>query len=377
MPKGAIERLRVREICSLDDWESLREPWTDLIMRVPTATPFQTWEWNYGMARFGSRSVPRVAVIEDDEGRWVALAPFCQRPAGLPGLRGLELIGGRVSDYLGVVVDSARQGDCETILRNWLTQLDGWKVLHLRCQTHLDTSWMPKMPSAVVSMDVCPFARLPTDLEDYERTMADSLRRQIFKNRRRLLRNGRLTFHVPATPGDLRRELPVFFRLHQLRQNSLGERGHFSDPGWCEVFTETALGLLELGIARLGIVRIDDRPAASQFNMRLHGVEYFYQTGMDPGLARFSPGSVLHHWLIGQGISESVREYDFGRGAEPYKFMWASERREVYHIVFSRSNALLQICRYAEKLRKRVLRSTTLKRIYRATVGRSKEAADT
>lgn len=358
-------------IRTLEGIDAAREDWMRLSAVCTEATPFQAWAWNRGLAEAGGRRL-RVLVARDPSGRAVGVAPFQLRPLGMPGLSVLELIGGRVSDYLDVLAEESWRPAFAERLRGWLAADREWAIVHLR---NLRAGSLGLLDGAGAAraepVDVCPYALLPESPEAFETMLPGSLRRAVKGGpAARLAREGRLAFSVARDADEVRRDLPVFFALHQLRQRSKGERGRFFDPHWRGIFMTMSLALLDARILRLGVVRIDGRPAAAMYNMRVRDREYFYSTGMEPALAKYRPGSLLHHHLICEAIRDGVHSYDFGRGNEPYKAQWTNARCELFDLRLARSPVVDFISRRGELWRRWLTRSRTLKRVYGWTVGR-------
>lgn len=84
-----------------------------------------------------------------------------------------------------------------------------------------------------------------------------------------------------------------------------------------------------LGLARLGIWWIGETPAAAQFWIVEHGRATVLKLAHDDSLKAHSPGTVLTAWMIRHMIEqEHVSALDFGRGDDPYKQGWVSDRRQ-------------------------------------------------
>jgi CelD/BcsL family acetyltransferase involved in cellulose biosynthesis len=362
--------LRLREIRSWEDWDAARAPWTELLLRVPTANPYQLWEWSNGVLRADPGVQPRVAVVENATGKWLALAPLCLRPGRLPGMAVMEVISGKVSNYLDAIIDPAAREPCEQLIRDWLLQQRDWNGFRSRYQAVTDAGWLPRIPKVVNSSEVCPYAALPGDIETYEKGLESWLRNQVLRNRRTLIKAKRLEFQQPGSAAEMREQLPVLFRLHQERHIALGEKGHFADPRWCELFTEMAAGMMPLGAARLAIVHIDGQAAAAQFHLRLHGVEHAFLSGINGQFGKLSPGNLVIHWLISQAIQDGVREMDFGRGPEGYKRIFGRETRQVHDVLLHRSAALLGLWHGLELGNYRARRSSFLKKAHAVLTGK-------
>ena len=84
-----------------------------------------------------------------------------------------------------------------------------------------------------------------------------------------------------------------------------------------------------VGIARLGVWFLDDVPVATQFWIVEHGQATVLKLAHDEAFKAHSPGTVVTAWMIRHMIErEQVTALDFGRGDDPYKKDWVSERRQ-------------------------------------------------
>jgi CelD/BcsL family acetyltransferase involved in cellulose biosynthesis len=366
--------LRLYELHSLSEMEKARQFWTRLVLNSQDATPFQSWEWNFGMAEFESHRVHlRIIVAEDKQGEVVGIAPFWIRSSGLPGLTILEFIGSHPSDYLDLIFLQPYKDAFVGALKEWIERNTEWRIIHLE-----NLRWVyPNLnyrnaPSEVRPTFTCPYASLPKTVEEYEVKLSKNLRSTIRKQSKRLNRDGRLSFSISQTTSQLKTDLFVLTDLHQRRQRTKGERGRFFDERWIKTFQEISLMLHQADFLRLGTMRIDGQPAVCLYNLRMHGREYSYYTGMEPVYARHSPGTLIHYWMIGEAIKDGVQVYDFCRGSEPYKSWWTNDTCRLSEMTLARSKAEGYIWRRWESWRTAVYKSRLIKRLYFATVGRFK-----
>ncbi len=360
--------LCLRELRSLESIAAEREAWADLVDRDPSATPFQTWEWVTGQVAY-DECQPRVLVLEEANGRWVGLVPLCERASMLPGVTQLELIGGRLSDYPGMVAEPARRAECEQRFGEFLARLAGRPVAFIRSQKQIPPRWLPGLPFKVVTADENVVVPLPSEVGQFMQSLSGKFRSNLNRYRRRL-QAARVVFHTPANEGELRAAMPVLFHLHQMRKNSQGERGRFYEARWREAITDIAVSLLACAVTRLTLILIDDKPAAASFDFRLHGTQYTYQFGMDPQLRAFSPGKLLTLKMIEDAIGAGIRRYDFGRGLDDYKLQWSKERHGLNDMVMARSSTVLGAWSLVQNGYERLLHNRTLKSVYLAVRGR-------
>lgn len=86
-----------------------------------------------------------------------------------------------------------------------------------------------------------------------------------------------------------------------------------------------------LGLAQLGLARIDGRPAAAQIWLVRSPQATIFKLAHDPEFDQHSPGTLLTHWMIKKLYDlDEVREIDFGRGDDEYKKLWLKNCRFRY-----------------------------------------------
>jgi hypothetical protein len=100
-----------------------------------------------------------------------------------------------------------------------------------------------------------------------------------------------------------------------------------------EPFPEFNAGFMRemapLGVLRLGILRIGGEPVAVQLWVIDNGRATVLKLAHDEAFKPASPGTVLTAAMLRRLLDdERVSEVDFGRGDDPYKRQWASQRRQ-------------------------------------------------
>jgi len=267
--------LRLYEVRSLSEMGKIRDAWNHLALSAPTTTSFQTWEWNFGMAKHEGNSVRlRIVVAKDKFGEVVGIAPFWIRSNGIPGLSVLEFIGR--GDYSDLFFSEPYKDIFVSSVMEWIECNTEWRIIHLHNVRQEIVDLISRYDGRLTTRPcgVCPYAQLPDTFEDYEqKVLQKRLRQKIRQKRKQLAGNGLLTFSVCETTSQLQADLPVFFDLHQRRQRTKGERGRFFEEKWRTSFEEISLALLRAGFLTLGLLRIDGQPAASLYNVRFQDQE--------------------------------------------------------------------------------------------------------
>ncbi len=83
------------------------------------------------------------------------------------------------------------------------------------------------------------------------------------------------------------------------------------------------------GALRLGVLWAGDRPAAAQFWIVADGRATVVKLAHDERFRPLSPGTVLTAMMVRRLLDEErVDSLDFGRGDDPYKALWTTQRRQ-------------------------------------------------
>jgi len=102
-------------------------------------------------------------------------------------------------------------------------------------------------------------------------------------------------------------------------------------PRFAEAFIRAAAAT---GALRLGVITIDDIPAAAQIWVVWQGRATLCKLAHDERCAALSLGSVLTWRVIRHVLDvDRVHEIDFGRGDDPFKQLWMSQRREHWGVL--------------------------------------------
>ncbi len=92
-------------------------------------------------------------------------------------------------------------------------------------------------------------------------------------------------------------------------------------------------GLAAAGWVRMGVMWAGEQPLAAQYWTVRDGVATVLKLAHDQAFKARSPGTVLTAWMIRGLLEAGIKELDFGRGDDPYKQLWVSERRQRVGVV--------------------------------------------
>jgi CelD/BcsL family acetyltransferase involved in cellulose biosynthesis len=315
--------------------------WHDLFLRSGCRHPFLSFEWlSTWFDELGTDRSLFVIAVRAADGRLVGLAPLSTERLNLPGLnvRRLCFLGDRLvgSDYLSVLVDrDAVEPTVDQIVAALEARTDDWDYVDL-----IDTD--PDAPildplfakleqtftfGEVRQGSVCPYAPLPATFDEYFANLGANLRSKLRRLGRRLAERGAVEWLEHTEPLDVLRPYDDLVALHALRFEDRGDESAFLDPR-AQRFHRTVLTRMATrGWVRLFEVRVEGKTIASLLGYHTTGKFAFYQAGMDPEWSELRPGQLLMSRTIERAIERGCDEYDFLRGAEDYKKMWADKVR--------------------------------------------------
>jgi len=145
---------------------------------------------------------------------------------------------------------------------------------------------------------------------------------------RRKLRRAQATLEIVATPADVEAGIDAYEDIY-------ARSWKVAEP-YPRFHAEMMRRAAAIGVLRLGLLRAEGRVVAAQIWIVLGGRASVLKLAHDEADRALSPGTVLTALMIRDLISrEGVTELDFGRGDDPYKQLWATQRRQRIGIVLA------------------------------------------
>ncbi len=309
--------LRTHALSAPDCMTAIGPEWQELVASAPTATPFQTWEWQSAWLRHYRRSKRLHIVIVREGNDLVGLFPLTRSTGPW---RTVRAMGSVASDYLHPV---ARAGYEEAVAVEMGTHLRELAKVDL-VDLHQIRETQPLIATAPAKTKIeqatCLVLDLPTSYEEYLGTLSKSLRYDVRKLDKSLFLSGSATVDQ-VTEREIGQGLDILFEQHKLRWKKRGLPGAFL--GRAQAFHhDWARQAIRKGWLWLSILRLDGEPIGAIYAMRLGDTCYYYQAGFDPAQGSISPGTLLVAATIKRAIDEGVSHFDFLRGDEPYKRRW-------------------------------------------------------
>jgi CelD/BcsL family acetyltransferase involved in cellulose biosynthesis len=279
--------------------------WTDIQSAEPSLnSPFFRPEFTQAVAAV--RDNVEIAVLEE-AGRCVGFFPF-ERSRGNVG----RPVGGRLSDFQGVVLESGVQLDPTQLMRQ--CRLSAWYFDHLlTAQTAFSPfHW---------TRDCSPFIDVSCGYDAYiaQRRAAGApvVKEALKKKRKSENQLGPVRFE--ARIADMR----VLSTLIDWKSQQYS-RTHITSPfsfPWTVALLERLLQMPDNAefTGMMSALYLGDRLAAAHVGMRSKSVVHWWFPAYDPELGKYSPGSQIILEMVRVASALGIERIDLGKGPEPFK----------------------------------------------------------
>ncbi|MCS6872705.1 MAG: GNAT family N-acetyltransferase [Anaerolineae bacterium] len=368
-----------------EDLKALKQEWEALQQNSANRYLYNSWEWvNLVWQHLCQDDQLWLLTARDAHGALVGVTALL-RHAFVP-IRGtrwcqLSFLAAQVEcDHLDFV---CAHGQEAAVANAFITRL-------FAEQRHWDRLWLSSIPEGSPTLaalqpyldsgqeqpqpEVCPYISLPSDWETFLSAVLGQRKR---KNYRRDQRRYAEAFGADWSYARAQSaaELSTFFedlvRLHQAKWEALGEQGAFGTPQLKAFHRAVAERFLELGWLRLYRLVIKGEVAAVDYGFAYQSRYYAFAGGWDTRFAEYSPGDMLTGITIQEAIAEGMREFDFHRGDQPYKYYWGAQNAYDHTVTClvsrraRREQQLLAVARHAwqsvkcllpEKMRRQIVR---------------------
>lgn len=342
--------LNITEINRINQFLELRHDWNKVLERSRDNNVFLTWEYlSTYWKHFGKEKQLRILCAED-KNEIVAIAPLRQSCYNFAnpfsynvieplGYRGLAPEG---ADYTGLLL-AEREAECLQLFLNYLVGQSDWDFIYL-----MDTPGTSIIPDLLAKMSknipliselekgvICPYISLPTSIDILMSKLSKNLRQNLRKYMRRLEKDyRRVEFKKYDEFGSIKDAMTIFFKLHQKRWKSKHMLGVFNTQKLRDFYIDVAKLFADNGWLALYFLTANDEPIAAEYSFVYNLKMYFCLGGFDPDYSQYSVGNLTHQKAMEKCILNKIKEYDFLKGDEPYKFRWTTKYRRNLGIRF-------------------------------------------
>jgi len=382
---------KIRIISESEEFESLSEVWDGLLRNGGDNNPiYLTHEWLLTWWKhFGEGKKLNVLIIEKEH-QVIGVFPLMRTEyrIGPLKIRTLETIGAVNCNHIGLV----RSGSSEEAVSAFLTYLEeefakGELVLRL--------TWVPDdsrfldllrrrislSPNSLVMQEkvktLAPYIILPSTWDEYSRSLSPN-RRHILRRKLRYLERSHRVEYQTCTLENLDNTLSRFIELHESRWRASHVRGVFSDPQMAGFYRDIAKLFIKRGWLYFSCLIVDGELASVEYNF-VHNRKFYCATAArDIRFSKYSVGHIHQMFLVKYAIEKGLREFDFLRGDEPYKFHWTESSRRYINFVIGKKGLFsgLRLKLMRAFLRLHEIKQYSLKEIYYTYLIRRRESKE-
>jgi CelD/BcsL family acetyltransferase involved in cellulose biosynthesis len=334
-----------------DDLAQLKDPWNQLLKHSASDVPFLTFEYQqtWWQTRGGGEwpedsQLVIVTAMEDDQLVGVAPLFFANNILGTPALMFVGAI--EVSDFLDVLVKPKDLPQFITGLLDFLMyekDLPHWEVLDL--YNILEES--PTLAALGVEagqrgwvhqqtlLQPAPYVPLKGDYDAYLASLDKKQRHEIRRKWRNVESSlAEPNFYQVEDKAQLEAETRAF--IDMMAQDPT--KRAFLTEAMQEHLLNTAKIAFDAGWLHLSFFNLDGAKAAGHFSFIYQDRLWLYNSGWEWDFREFSPGWVHLAYLMQWSNENGIKELDFMRGNEAYKYKFGGIDRHIYRVTLKPEN---------------------------------------
>jgi len=134
--------------------------------------------------------------------------------------------------------------------------------------------------------------------------------------------------------GSVEEAMTIYFELHQKRWKSKHMQGVFNTQEVRDFYKDVAKLFANNGWLGLCFLTVNDEPIAGLYCFEYSQKIYGALSGFDPEYSQYSVGNLLLAKVIENCIERRIKEFDFMKGGELYKFGYSTKYRRNLEIRF-------------------------------------------
>jgi len=282
---------------------------------------------------------PHVILVEEGK-EIVGILPLVQTVASMMAmrLRRLSFFGSCPGTAESYDNELLCKGDRDEVLDQIIMALKGsdWNLLQVcdlrdtplssalckRIAEEWQSDEMPKIP--------CPFIDLPPS-GDVMGIVGSRTRRTIRSVSNALKAEDRIAFRIEDSPDRVADAMRTYVTLHRERWMKRGG-SILTDENLSSFLINISKRLAERGVGRVYEVRIDDRVASQLLCIDDWDCIRAYRIGISESAKEYSPGNMVVHFAMNDAQKRGFRRFDFGKGAEEFKYRMGAENASLIGI---------------------------------------------
>jgi CelD/BcsL family acetyltransferase involved in cellulose biosynthesis len=358
----------LRVINNFSEFSGLRDMWNDLLKRSAADTIFLTWEWIYTWWECFGESKKLFIIIAENDGSIVGIAPLYITKArflGILKLKHLEFLGtnGALTEYMDFIIFKGYESEIVPAFLNFIFEQSlQWDVLNLVSvrQDALNLKLIKiycnkkKLRYQEYNSNISPYIKLPASFDEYMQSLSRNSRWRFKKHKKNLEKGRKVEVFETKDQSSVSEDFSKIIQLHQKRWEQKGGKGSFSNTKaqFIQFHKSIVQRFFVNGWLYLTQLQVEGESVAGQYNFFYNDIVYYHSVGFDPQWAEFNIGSVLQLLVLEDSINKGAKEFDFLRGTEQYKYIWAKNKHISVDIAIWKNQFLANRTFFERRIRK-------------------------
>ena len=316
--------------------DQVESTWSKIMTECYVNTIFITPQWQgIWWNRFKSDIKPSIQVLTSG-GNAIGVLPLL-----LENKEATFIGDSDVYDYMDFPIVQGYGEQFFSMAWDYLSEM-GWDTLRLESipENSPTLEYLPEVARnngcnvELHNSDTTPCMDLPGSWEDYLTGLRKKDRHELRRKLRRLESNSEFKqYAVEIKDESVREDMDEFFRLMALSRD---DKSDFLTQENKEFFVDLALNFSESGKYKLFFMEIDGVRVASCICFDYDETYLLYNSGYDPEKSSLSVGLLNKALTIQEAISQDIKEYNFLRGTERYKYHLGASDRAVFDLIITR-----------------------------------------
>ena len=327
-----------------EEFDLIRAEWNDLLARSACDSVFLRWEWIHSWWNIFKTGRALLILAARLDGRLVGIAPFYLDSTGPSGTRVLRFCSEELSpDYMDVFAERGREEDvARAIVNDLIARAGEWDQIvldHLRAESSLlrDPSLFRNYPHTSRTSSQCPYIKIEGAFDDYYRSRS-RLASFGLKKKLKILLEEKVIHRIAGDEEEVTRGIGALFDFHEKKTRLSGIRSNLLSPGVRQFHEDVSRHFFQEKILRLHLLCDGKTPVSAIYAFDFNGKIFIFQTGFDPDWSKWSVGAVLFYVCVRQAFQDGLTEFDFLKGTESYKALWATAVRDEMRLTIYNKN---------------------------------------
>lgn len=345
----------------IESFSQLENIWNILLQNSNSNNPFLTFQWQKTYWRYFAGNKKLFIITIKNKEKIIAIFPL-MITTNL-GFKKIQFIGTSISDYLDFIIEKGKEEESIKIFILWLKENEKlWDLIDLQQIPSLSLNFsilkkilLENNLSFYDSLqEICPFISLPENYDEFKSFLSKRFSKNITYYSRLLQKSFKVDYDLISENSFLDERMDELFKLHQTRWQKEKLPGAFFSKKRKLFHKEIAREFLKENWLRLYTLSLDRKISAVLYGFVYNEKFYYYLSGFDYKLSKYSIGTLLTSFCIKEAILNKLKEFDFLRGGEEYKYKWTKDEKQNKCLQIFKKESKSKILLKIDNLQKRI-----------------------